>query len=74
MSNVKTDKKGGTRGVPPPTNEGDQGRVTAKTVVVDGPTGMKRLRALTRAILRTTRARHSSRGGITDSSTNRQGV
>ena len=67
-------KKVETKRGPPPTKDEDQGRVTAKTVVVDGPTGMKRLRALTRAILRTTRARHSSRGGITDSSTNRRGV
>ena len=52
MSNVKTDKKGGTRGVPPPTNEGDQSRVTAETVVTEGPSGMDRLRDLTKRIIR----------------------
>ena len=51
MSNVKTDKKGGTRGVPPPTNEGDQGRVTAETVVTEGRRGMERFIDLARRIV-----------------------
>ena len=57
MSNVKTDKKGGTRGVPPPTNEGDQCRVTAETVVTEGPSGMDRLRDLTKRIIRVPKER-----------------
>ena len=53
MSNMKTKKKDGTKNVPPPTDEEGQGRVTAETVVTDGPSGMQRLLALTKAILRT---------------------
>ena len=51
MSNVK-DEKDGTKNVPPPTSEGDEGRVTAETVVTDGTSGMERLAELTRKIIR----------------------
>ena len=44
-------KKVETKRGPPPTKDEDQGRVTAKTVVVDGPSGLRRMIALTTHIL-----------------------
>ena len=52
MSNVNKDTKDGTKNVPPPIKDEDQGRVTSETVVTDGPSGMKRLAELTRKIIR----------------------
>ena len=52
MSNMKTDKKAETKRDPPRTEDGDQDRVTAETVVTDGPSGMRRLANLTRKIIR----------------------
>ena len=53
MSNVtkKKEDTNETKNVPPPTSEGDQGRVTAETVVTDGPSGLRRMIALTTHIL-----------------------
>ena len=48
MSNMKDE----TKNVPPPTNGGGHDRVTAETVVTDGGPGLRRLRQLTRRILK----------------------
>ena len=48
---MKTKKKDVTKNVPPPTNEGGQGRVTAETVVTEGREGLERAANLTRKIL-----------------------
>ena len=42
-----------TKTDPPRTSDEGQGRVTAETVVTDGQTGLKRLRALLQRIVRT---------------------
>lgn len=48
---MSEDKKDGTKNVPPPTRDGDHGRVTAETVVTEGGAGIGRMRAALRRIL-----------------------
>ncbi len=43
--------KDATKNDPPPTNEGDEGRVTAETVVAEGEDGINRLRSMLKRLL-----------------------
>ena len=48
---MSKDKKAETKTGPPPISDVDHGRVTAETVVTDGPSGMESLSKLVRRIL-----------------------
>ena len=48
---MSTEPKDGTKNVPPPTEDEDHGRVTADTVVAEGPNGMKRMRRILHTLM-----------------------
>ena len=50
MSNMKKDKKAETKRGPPHTGGEAHDRVTAETVVTEGPSGMERMRRILKII------------------------